>query len=163
MKLLKESIIVVADSGVENNENCQVWMQIISDIKALYTAYQSAHWSAKGDSYYGDHLLFQRLYEDVAEEIDKVAERAIGATGNVSIVEPHKLLSMSLNSINVLVASGETYACFFDAEKKFLQRLASSINFMRSSGTITDGIEDLLQGISSKHEEHVYLLQQRLS
>ena len=32
-------------------------------LKHLAAIHQNHHWTAIGDPYYGDHLLFQRLYE----------------------------------------------------------------------------------------------------
>ena len=37
----------------------------------LFHAY---HWRSKGQDYYGDHLLYQRLYQARAEEIDRIGE-----------------------------------------------------------------------------------------
>ena len=39
-------------------------------LHALLLLHQSAHWQVRGPTYYGDHLLFQRIYEGIAKEID---------------------------------------------------------------------------------------------
>ena len=54
------------------------WAQLLSHHRFLYLAYQNLHWLSRGDSFYGDHLLFQRLYEKLGDESDQIAERAIG-------------------------------------------------------------------------------------
>jgi len=42
------------------------------------------------------------------------------------------------------------------AEKGFLELISSLVE-----KNISDGVDDMLQSIASKHEEHLYLLQQR--
>ena len=36
---------------------------------------QDAHWNVQGDEFYQDHLLFERIYEEVQESIDPFAEQ----------------------------------------------------------------------------------------
>ena len=57
-------------------------------LKFLASVHQNHHWVTKGDPFYGDHLLFQRVYEATAEDIDTMAEKAIGlgSTTNVDLV-----------------------------------------------------------------------------
>lgn len=163
MKKLKEfNIIIPSSPTTQDVGNESVWLSVLADLKALYNAFQSAHWRAKGDSYYGDHLLYQRIYDDIAAEIDSVAERAIDHSGDDSFVEPGKLLGATSVSLKDLVFPGELAVSLLNAEIAFLQRLDQALNRLRERGKATNGVEDLLQGIASKHEEHVYLLKQRI-
>jgi len=36
---------------------------------------QDAHWNVQGDEFYQDHLLFERIYQEVEESIDPFAEQ----------------------------------------------------------------------------------------
>jgi len=91
---------------------------LLTYARALYQMYQNFHWKSAGPQYYGDHQLYQRLYEGVLPEIDQLAERIMGT-------ETHEL---------------------------------DPVTDGAASAKMT---EDLLQGLASKHEEHLYLLQQR--
>jgi len=56
------------------------WLgELFAVMKALYLSHWDAHWKVMGDSFYGDHLLFSRMYEGLVEEIDTLAEK-INAT-----------------------------------------------------------------------------------
>jgi DNA-binding ferritin-like protein len=54
----------------------------LSTLKALQAYYQHAHWISKGEPFYGDHLLFERLYGSVNEQIDSLAEKMVGLGGD---------------------------------------------------------------------------------
>ena len=32
------------------------------------------HWNSRGENYYSDHLLYQRIYEDIADQVDGLIE-----------------------------------------------------------------------------------------
>lgn len=49
-------------------------LDVWASIRALHHVLWTLHWQAEGDPAYGDHLLYQRLYEARVEEIDRVAE-----------------------------------------------------------------------------------------
>ena len=58
---------------------------VLVHLKHLYVLHQNHHWTSMGDPFYGDHLLFQRLYEATVEEIDSIAEKAIGLVSNTNV------------------------------------------------------------------------------
>src|SRR3972149_1813903 len=61
---LESSLIVVAKDQTPACPCQNHISELLAHLYALYVAYQSAHWCAMSDSYYGDHLLYKRLYED---------------------------------------------------------------------------------------------------
>jgi DNA-binding ferritin-like protein len=52
-----------------------ILLQLLAILRALQWSHQTAHWKVRGEPFYGDHLLFQKLYEAVGEEIDTLAEK----------------------------------------------------------------------------------------
>lgn len=54
----------------------------IASLKALALIHQHSHWTAKGVTFYGDHLLFERLYNDTLELLDEAAEKFVGLLGD---------------------------------------------------------------------------------
>lgn len=140
----------------------ELWVSLLASLHALYVAYQSAHWCSSGTMSYSDHLLYQRLYENVRDEIDSVAERALGLTDDVSIVEPTRFLSSALTALKLMVIPGDTAASLLVAERSFLKQVCSMLHALKSGGQASDGVENLLQGIADGHEEHTYLLKRRV-
>ncbi len=160
---LRESISIISMSTMpQQAQSTGLWSQLLGDLKALQAAYQSAHWRASGTSFFGDHLLYQELYDTVSDELDEVAERSLGITGVGEIVEPESLLNIASQSLKTLTIHGELEDMMLDAENKFLQRCSYMIKTMSAAGELTDGTEDLLQGICSSHEKHIYLLSSRV-
>lgn len=162
MKLREAIAIAIDRPATLQADTSGLWLQLLGDLKALSDSYQSTHWRALGDAYYGDHQLYQRLYDDISSEIDTVAERALGITGNDTIVEPANLMSVSAQSLKTLVVPGEFASMMLNAERQFLLRLNYVIDNLEHAGQLTDGVANMLQGVADKHEEHVYLLSRRV-
>jgi DNA-binding ferritin-like protein len=135
-------------------------------LKFLAAVHQNHHWTAKGDPYYGDHLLFERIYGALPEEIDSVAEKAIGlgTSANVDLT----LQTMQLNRLvqgygmmQTIPQPTELAKRSLLAELNFLAVTAHLVQCMKEQGVLTRGLDNLIAGIEDKHETHVYLLKQR--
>lgn len=141
---------------------------VLAHLKYLAELHQYHHWTAMGDSYYGDHLLFQRLYQNVHPEIDSIAEKAIGlgCTDNVSITlvnsQVLKLITGQC-SASTIPRSSDLARLSLKAEMNFLAAMKHLCESLKSSCLMTHGLDNLLAGIEDKHEGHVYLLKQRIS
>lgn len=137
-----------------------VWLGFL---RALGIVHQAHHWQTLGSSFYGDHLLFQRLYDAVGNEVDSLAEKVVGldspALTNYFLQMKHMKAFMdaisnsekppmvvSLQAEIVLIAVGE-----------MIQKR------LEEEGLLTVGVANLLGDILDRHESHVYLLQQRLA
>jgi DNA-binding ferritin-like protein len=134
--------------------------------RALVLVHQTAHWQTRGGNYYADHLLFERLYSEADGAVDGLAERLIGLTGDPSFVSLKQQLYHIQGIVDVLVGEGvpkpeELVEISLRGEKAAVAMLPIVIQGLKEDGCLTDGLEDLLQGLASKHEEAVYLLQQR--
>lgn len=139
---------------------------LLAFMRALYLIHQTAHWQTRGGHYYADHTLFQRIYEESLEGIDSIAERSIGLGG-----PQHVALGSQIEAIEAIIgmiSKGEAVPDVeslvrrsLDAESLFLEALTAAKESVQKSGGMTEGLDDLLQGTASKHEEFVYLLGQR--
>lgn len=128
----------------------------------LRIGHQKVHWSVKGNNYYGDHLLFQRLYEEVEAEIDPLAEKILGLEGpTFEILTPEDMLKLHLKFKGFELIE-DPYERSLMANTLFLKGLQRVFDALEQSGQLTMGLEDMLTAMASKHEEHSYLLQQRV-
>lgn len=134
---------------------------LLSILWFLRIQHQQIHWVSKGPSYYGDHLLFARLYETVDGELDQLAEKLIGLDGPVAhMAGPQGALLVAaqfakFDTIPDLVVRA------LKSEEMFLSCLQKAYDTLSESDDLTMGLDDLLQALASTHETHVYLLQQR--
>jgi starvation-inducible DNA-binding protein len=53
----------------------------LADCADLQTQTKHAHWNVKGPSFIALHELFDKIYEDVADYVDTIAERAVQLGG----------------------------------------------------------------------------------
>ncbi len=141
---------------------------ILVHLKFLAEVHQTHHWTCMGDPYYGDHLLFTRLYDGVKCEIDTVAEKAVGlgSTSNVdlSLVTSQVMRLVSGYGMTTTIPQSTDLARrSLMAEMNFLKVIDRMIECLDECGMLTNGIDNMLQGIADVHEGHVYLLKQRCS
>lgn len=140
---------------------------MFAHLKVLYELHHNHHLIAKGDSFYGDHLLFQRLYEKVFEEVDQVAEKVIGL-GSEENVNLSRLMNhvnkvlMSLGSSGTIPSSASLVQKSLKAEKNFVTMVSILALALKEKGMLTRGLDNMIAGIEDTHEGHIYLLQQRL-
>jgi DNA-binding ferritin-like protein len=137
---------------------------LLSAARALAQLHQAHHWQAGGISYYGDHLLFDRLYEGVDAEVDQIAERLVGLA-SPDMVEVSAVAAQVERLLREVYRSDskDLVATSLAAEAAFLGILANVTTSLDEQGLLTYGTDDLLAGIADKHEEHTYLLTRRSS
>jgi len=138
-----------------------------SVLRGLAIIHQVAHWTTKSNTYYGDHLLYDRLYSAVTEHIDTVAEKTIGVYGLsfISLASHCQATMAFVDDINKIEANGAAGLAkrSLIAEEAFLDLAKEVYNALKEDGSLTLGVDDMIMSIASKHEEHVYLLKQRLT
>lgn len=135
----------------------------VATLKALSLIHQHNHWTTKGVSFYGDHLLFERLYKSTLENLDLAAEKFIGVLGDQCLDYDlqadllHKVLTKYKN------LEGSPIQMSLEAEKDFLKFSKDAYHCFEEEGKMTLGLDDMIMAIASDREGAVYLLQQSLS
>jgi len=141
-------------------EKVKIANTMVAYLKAIYTIHQQNHWLSKGDHFYGNHLLFQRLYESAQEDLDSIAEKCIGIFGEESVDYKFQL-KVTQNIMNKYV-SQKGLEQSLSAEKDYLKILKTCYIVLKEKDSMTLGLDDMIMSIYSKREESVYLLQQAL-
>lgn len=141
---------------------------ILVHLRYLSMLHQTHHWIARGDAFYGDHELFQLLYQRTLEDIDEVAEKAVGhgTEQNVALAQQLSQLSRLSHdgcSPQTIPQSSNLAQASLAAECSFLRVLKGMRESLRSQYALTDGMDNLLPQVADRHEKHVYLLRRRCS
>jgi len=144
------------------------WEFLLSLTKALSNMYQTYHWQTRGGHFYGDHLLFERLYTAVDGEVDQVAERAIGVLNDFNLVDP-VIISQNVSKIILMMTPKDKKAVdpeemslvLLFGEQLYAKHIAEMMVALEQQGKLNDGIADFIQGLASAHQTNIYLLQQR--
>lgn len=152
---------VIAMVAVPESACSDAWSGVLTGLYALAVATQSAHWRAIGENFYGDHLLYQRMYDDISKEIDAVGEKYAGIGGDETILDPRRLLSATVSASQQMLTAGDLANTILLAQSNFLNRVAALLKILEATGKNTPGIENLLASIIDTHENHVYLLKRR--
>ena len=139
---------------------------LLVNLEFLSKVHRNHHWITKSDPFYGDHQLFARLYETTQEEIDMVAEKAVGlgvaASVDLNIVthQVNKLVQ-GYGSASTIPNASDLARRSYKSEMTFLKTTSLLVEQLKELGLLTRGLDDMIAGIEDKHESHVYLLKQR--
>ena len=66
----------------------EILSQVLAGLRTASHIHQTHHWQTHGPTFYEDHLLFERLYNEGQGDVDSLAEKTIGL-GHFSLVEAH--------------------------------------------------------------------------
>lgn len=138
---------------------CLVWL------RHLAMVHQTHHWISRGSTSYGDHLLFSRLYDAIAEEIDTVAEKCVGVSSEAAVhvsLQASQLDRMIREYSSLTVShQDDMVRKSLELEFNFLKVLQTVSQMLSEEGKLTYGVDNMLAGIADSHEKNVYLLKQR--
>ena len=134
----------------------------IASLKGLSLINQNSHWTTRGVPFYGNHLLFERIYNSALEDLDLAAEKLIGLLGDevLDYELQADLLHKVLLKYNNL--EGSPLEMSLAMEKDFLKLSSQFYQLLEDEKKLTLGLDDLLCQISDSREGSVYLLQQSL-
>lgn len=135
-------------------------LNVWSALHGEYWLFWTLHWQSKGPNAYGDHLLYQRLYEARVEEIDRVAE-IISAIGGSSLLHPEQGMRAAHRFVGGIMADPRS-----DPERGLyaVQAVRYALAVAERSAQPTPfalEVNNALAGIADKHLEAEYLLKQR--
>lgn len=133
---------------------------LLATLRAVHFIHWTGHWQVKGNPYYGDHLLLQRLYEGLDNEIDTLAEKLVAMFG-VEIVNPAQQSVRMNQIIQSLSTIQNPIMRSLNAEKKLMRLLEHTFKNLEKQNSLSLGMNDFIAATANAHETYIYLLQQR--
>lgn len=134
---------------------------LLAVLRAQSVSYHTSHWQAQGSSFYGDHLLFQRLYEAVEKEVDSLAEKIAGYLGAEVLSQSSQTRLIAFYATLWEDISGH-YERGLKSEEVLQKELKDAYDRIKSAGAMTLGLDDFLMALANSHDSHIYLQQQAL-
>lgn len=133
-----------------------VWVMV----QGGYWLFWNMHWRAKGRGFYSAHTLYERLYTERREEIDRLAE-AIAALAGPGALDP----VTTLREVQGFVAAVEQYPGP-DAEKaleavKATLRALQAADAAARTAPFSAGVQNVVASIADTYLRDLYLLQQQ--
>lgn len=141
--------------------------QLVNALIAVHVAleteqllFHAYHWRSKGADYYGDHLLYQRLYLARAEEIDRIGEVLMAVAGANSVAPVVTVTGMhDLASRIESLQGGQAHRGIALVEETL--RRINSANALLGDTPYALSVNNVLATFADKHLEALYLLKQR--
>lgn len=131
--------------------------EILYRLQALYQFYKSAHWLSKGERFYQDHLLFERLYESFDDEMDTLVELLLATDAEDEDFTPALILT---EAVKFIPEFGDTKQNIIIAAK-LEEELLTLIQGLDSK-TVPAGLYNHLASIAQSHTSKGYLLHRAL-
>lgn len=131
-------------------------LQLWASLHSAHRVYWTLHWRAKGQPFYGDHLLYQRLYEARVKEIDRVAETIAALYGSDHLQAPAavaaeaRIVNATVKAANPGIRAAE-----------YVLQSTNAVNAALGSHPYGIAVNNVVAGIADSALEALYLLQQR--
>jgi DNA-binding ferritin-like protein len=129
-------------------------VELLAALRAQHWMYHTAHVQAAGPRAYQMHLLFERLYNTLAGQIDGLAEKMVNQLGAESVTAT-QVASQFSRLLENWYGSGDAVAVALKSERAVQQMLTEALK-----GEITPGMDNFLAGVADEHETNIYLLEQ---
>lgn len=140
------------------------YTSLLGVLQGTALIHQTHHWSCRGGSFYSDHQLFERLYNESLEGIDQLAERCVGRGSPLAISARVQAEAVS-NFVSLLgddpVSTEHMVQRSMAAETMVLSGIHQVLTILDAKDTLSHGTTNLLEGLADIHETFVYLLKQR--
>ena len=135
---------------------------VLACLRAQYLSYQTSHWQVVGQSFYGNHLLFARLYESVQAQVDGLAEKLVGYLGREVVGLDHQIKHIAAYTMR-WSQIGCHHKRGLQSEADLQAALKRAYDGIKQVNAMTLGLDDWIMATANAHEENEYLLQQALT
>jgi len=132
----------------------------IASLKAIALIHQHNHWTNAGVAFFGNHLMFEKLYNSAQEDLDEAAEKFVGLFGTecLDYQTQTELLAKVLSKYTEL--AGKPVEQSLTVEKDFIKFCDAAYEGFDSEDTLSLGLDDMIMSIVNSREEACYHLQQ---
>lgn len=137
----------------------QTLQNLLGALRAAHWSHWTSHWQTLGPTYYGDHLLLQRIYEAMPAEIDTLAEKMVGMYGSAvvdAVCQAHVMIEF-LEAQDIPDPISRALA----VEEHLQVFLQDVFTRLETSNTLSLGMNDFIAATANAHETFIYLLRQR--
>ncbi len=130
-------------------------------LRALHWFHWTNHWKVFGATFYGDHLLFERMYTSVIEDIDTFAEKLVGTYGSEIMGSYGHFDAAGVHLLQWDSSTDNLYQKALYAETRLQDQIRQTYEDAKSAGMLSFGMDDFLMALADSHETNIYLLRQR--
>jgi len=153
---------------LEATDPIKLCSKFLGAFRGMHIWFHSAHVMSKGTAFAGDHvLLYGKIYEEVAEQIDHAMEKVLGLTNDESILCPKEMIKSTHAALDLYDSPSDSSAyniamTALQLVQNFLTVIEVLYQVKKHHGMMTLGLEDFMSSLANIHEGYAYLLQQRV-
>lgn len=139
-------------------EISELLKEVLGDQFVLYVKARNYHWNVTGPQFYGLHTVFENIYDELADDIDKVAERirSLGMKTPGTMKEFWELSSLEEKPGNYPGSMAMVQEIANDFVT-IIEKLNSASLKMQS--TVIDEVSaDLFYGLIEKYQKTVWMM-----
>lgn len=130
--------------------------EVLADLHILYVKARNYHWNIVGDQFFGLHAEFEKLYDDLSEDIDAVAERT-RALGGTALGSMKQFLALASLKEDPTVPQAKAMVANLQADYETM--VARLRGLAQRAGELGDaGTEDFCIGMMAKFEKTAWML-----
>lgn len=135
---------------------------LLASLRAAHWVHWSGHWQVKSGNFYGDHLLLERVYTGIVEEIDTLAEKLV-TLHNISAVDPLEQIDLSQTVVADLCGDSKVNPMLRSLQvEEYLQSLLQDVfSYLETQKSLPLGLNDYIAATANNHDTYLYLLRQR--
>lgn len=130
-----------------------IFLNLLAADKAIYSRFWHLHWTSKGKNFYGEHLKFQRIYEETQEEVDSLSEKFIAFFGK-ELLNFKDLCDLEFKYIKDFNIEP------LEVQEKYLRYLVKTKKYLRDKGLINSALGNTIELMIDKHITHYYLIKE---
>ena len=136
---------------------------LLAILRGAHWAHWTSHWQVKGESQYGDHLLLERIYGSLIEEIDTLAEKIVGTYGGLAVspVDQAQLMANTILPVAEVQAEDNPILRALIVEEALQVAFKNIYKALKEMDVLTLGMDDFIMSMANAHETNLYLLRQR--
>jgi DNA-binding ferritin-like protein len=144
--------------GIDAGSSKSILQEVLAVLNAVYWSHQHSHWQVKGDNYYGNHLLFQRLYENTQDEIDSLGEKLVAYFGEDAVAQ--KDIFDKTKKWMDKWDKEDPLKRGIVAEETLQKVFKTAYDSLKKKNDMSLGLDDFIMATANAHETHLYLLGQ---
>lgn len=162
-KMLQEKArqhLKAAQENKETKNETALLVQVLAALKAKIEWSKFAHWTSQGEEFYGDHLLYDRIYEESAPDFDACIEKFL-IQWPEEIANPIQTLKEAQQTLEK--HQTESYLnTLMELSQHLLTQIKELYDALKTQEKLSLGLDDFIMTLADHHENHLYLLKQRL-
>lgn len=136
-------------------------LNLLALLRAAQLVHHTAHWQTRGATFYADHQLFARLYGDVLEEADGLAEKLVYLLGPEAVDALDQVVRLHAAVRKAVEVSPDLVQRSYALEMSLQAAIAAAREGLAAEGKLPLGLDNYLAGLADAHETACYLLRQR--